>query len=201
MKPQSNIKRSGSTRERLASAACMAVLLLVISPFAARAQSARLELGPLQKLASKAQSVTDVDLDHQMLQLAQRFMAKDESPDDAEARQLVEGLKGIYIKSFHFAREGEYSRADVDEVLGQLRGSAWRKIVSYRNEKGPEDANIYIMGTGNSIQGLAIISAEPKELTVVNIVGAIDLRKLSDLEGHFGIPKLNVHQRGATAKR
>jgi hypothetical protein len=37
--------------------------------------------------------------------------------------------------------------------------------------------------------------AEPTELTVVNIVGPIDVAKLGELEGHFGIPgDIGVHK-------
>ena len=39
---------------------------------------------------------------------------------------------------------------------------------------------------------LWIIAAQPKELTVVNIVGSIDLDQLSKLGGQFGIPKIDV---------
>src|SRR5439155_597017 len=42
------------------------------------------------------------------------------------------------------------------------------------------------------IRGLEVISAEPKEFTVVNIVGPINLEKLSQLEGSFGVPFLNL---------
>ena len=37
---------------------------------------------------------------------------------------------------------------------------------------------------------MAIICAEPTELTVVNIVGPVDIEKLSQLEGKMGIPRL-----------
>jgi hypothetical protein len=40
--------------------------------------------------------------------------------------------------------------------------------------------------------GLAIIASEPREFTIVNIVGSIDLAKLHRLEGKFGIPRLDV---------
>jgi hypothetical protein len=42
-----------------------------------------------------------------------------------------------------------------------------------------------------------IISAEPKEFTVVNIVGPVDLEKLAGLEGQFGIPRISgdVHSK------
>ena len=48
------------------------------------------------------------------------------------------------------------------------------------------------MQIGNDITGLALIASDPKEITVVNIVGPVDLEKLSDLEGHFGVPVLDV---------
>jgi hypothetical protein len=32
--------------------------------------------------------------------------------------------------------------------------------------------------------------SEPREFTVVNIVGSIDLEKLRRLEGKFGVPKI-----------
>ena len=40
----------------------------------------------------------------------------------------------------------------------------------------------------------AVISAEPKEFTVVNIVGPINLEKLTKLEGQFGVPDLGIEQ-------
>jgi hypothetical protein len=42
------------------------------------------------------------------------------------------------------------------------------------------------------IGGLVVLSAEPRELRVVNIVGPVDLEKLASLEGQFGIPDLNL---------
>lgn len=48
------------------------------------------------------------------------------------------------------------------------------------------------MNVGDQIGGLAVVSIEPKEVTIVNIVGPIDLEKLSQLEGSFGVPYLNL---------
>jgi hypothetical protein len=51
----------------------------------------------------------------------------------------------------------------------------------------------YIMADvqGDRINGLVIIAAEPREFTVVNIVGYIDVERLSRLEGEFGIPRFS----------
>jgi hypothetical protein len=51
---------------------------------------------------------------------------------------------------------------------------------------------VYLMLVGDQISGLAVLSVEDKELTVVNIVGPVDLEKLSRLEGQFGVPELGI---------
>lgn len=50
------------------------------------------------------------------------------------------------------------------------------------------------MTNGGRIDGLAILSFEPKELTVINIVGSVDLDKLRRLEGQFGVPDLELER-------
>jgi hypothetical protein len=44
----------------------------------------------------------------------------------------------------------------------------------------------------NQAIGLALIASEPRQFTIVNIIGAIDLDKLHKLEGQFGVPKLDI---------
>ena len=48
------------------------------------------------------------------------------------------------------------------------------------------------MLANDKISGIAVIATEPTHLTIVNIVGPIDLEKLSALEGNFGIPELKI---------
>jgi len=48
------------------------------------------------------------------------------------------------------------------------------------------------MVANNQATGLALIASEPRQFTIVNIVGAIDLDKLHKLEGQFGVPKLDI---------
>ena len=40
------------------------------------------------------------------------------------------------------------------------------------------------------VSGVAILSSEPRQLTVANLVGNVDLESLADLGGHFGLPSL-----------
>ena len=71
-----------------------------------------------------------------------------------------------------------------------------------RSRKTQADVDIYIMVENNRAIGLALIASEPRQITIVNIVGAIDLDKLHKLEGQFGVPKLDIDPpKGAEAPR
>jgi hypothetical protein len=158
-------------------------------------QTPRLTLANLDKLSSKAAEVVDVTLDGPMLKLASKFLAESKDPEEAEARQIVDNLKGIYVKSYEFDKPGEYSMDDVQAIRAQLQIPGWSRIVGVASKRDGEYTDIYIMtGEGGNILGMAIISAEPEELTVVNIVGPIDINKLASIEGKMGIPQMNVEK-------
>ena len=172
-------------------ATTVSVLLLAATSVTVRAQSARLQIDQLDSLANKASETVDVKLDDHLMQLtAKFFVSKD--PDDAEIRDLIKGVKGIYVKSFTFEKAGEYSPAEVDSVMSQLRGGAWSKIIGVTSKKDGDNVEVYLNTAGDQINGLAVLSIEPKEFTVVNIVGPINLEKLVQLEGQFGVPYLNL---------
>ncbi|MGH9405330.1 MAG: DUF4252 domain-containing protein [Terriglobia bacterium] len=155
---------------------------------AAQAQGGKIQMDELQRLAAKAQNVTNVALDQGMLQLASGFMAKGKSANSAQVRHLLGQLKGVYVKDFEFAHEGAYTQRDVDQILCQVQGHAWKQVVSSVSKEDRETDAIYVLHDGNSFKGILIVSAEPKELAVVNIVGSIDPSELGRLHGMFGIP-------------
>ncbi len=142
----------------------------------------------IERLAEKASEVVDVTMDSSMLQLASRFLS-DKDADSAKLKRMIGGLKGIYVRSFEFEKPGEYRPSDVDALRSQVQMPAWSRIVGVRSRKG-ENADIYLKTEGGQITGLLIIAAEPKELTIVRISGAIRPEDLQELGGHFGIPKL-----------
>lgn len=137
-------------------------------------------------LAEKADEVVDVTLDASMLHLGARFLS-DNDPDQRAVRDVVKNLEGIYVRSYEFAESGMYDRNLFDRVKSQLGGN-WKALVTVRS-KTKENVNIYADMRGEDIMGLVIISAEPREFTVVNIVGKIDIDRLASLSGQFGIPK------------
>ena len=170
-----------------------AVMLLLCGGGAitAHAQGARLQIDQLDSLANRASETVDVKLDEHLIGTAARIFSE---KDDADIREILKGLKGIYVKSFEFEKEGQYSPADVESVMSQLRSGGWSKIIGVRSKKDGDNVDVYLMMQGDQIEGLAVITAEPKEFTVVNIVGPVNLEKLTKLEGQFGVPDLGLDQ-------
>ena len=161
------------------------LLLLLAMAIPASAQSLRLDF---PGLAERADGIVDVTLDAPMIRLAAKFLSGNEA-DEREIKQLLNGLSGIYVRSYTFAKDGEYDRTMIDRLKSQL-GANWKPLVTVRS-KTKENVNIMADVRGDRINGLVIIAAEPREFTVVNIVGDIDLDRLSKLEGEFGIPKIS----------
>jgi Zn-dependent alcohol dehydrogenase len=169
-----------------------ALVILVAAASPALAQTALLKLENLDRLAVGAKQVIDVTVDEQLLQLASKFLSSTRSADERDIKELVKDLKGVYVKRFEFDIEGRYSSADIEPVLKQLRGSGWARIVGVTSKSESRNIEVFVMTDASFIKGIAVVAAEPRELTVVNVVGPIDVDKLSRLEGQFGIPTLNL---------
>ena len=167
----------------------LAGLLVISAAATALAQNPRIETSQLDALMTKASQTVDVNIDERLIQLTIRVLGKD--PDTQKVADIVKGLKGIYVKSFEFEKEGEYSDADLESIQSQLRNTAWNKIVNIKSKKDGS-VGVYLMSNASQISGLAVLASDAKEITVVNIIGNVDLDKLSQLEGQFGIPDLGI---------
>ncbi len=165
----------------------LSVIASVAFPFTASAQGTRLNLD-LPDMAAKASETVDVTLDGAMLRLAGKFLSSTDA-DERAAKEMINGLKGIYVRSYEFEHEGEYDKSQAERIRTQL-GPSWKKIVKV-SSRTKEDVDIYVDTNGDAVTGLLIISAEPKEFTVVNIVGPVDIDRLAGLEGQFGIPHIS----------
>lgn len=165
-------------------------LMAILPALPIAAQQVRLPPG-IEKLADKASNVVDVNLDGAMLQLASRFLS-DKDPDEARLKKLVGGLKSIMVKSFEFDHRGEYEQSDLEDVRAQWKGPGWSRIVGVRSKRDGGNADVYLKSDANQFSGVAILVADPTELTIVSIVGTITPEDIRDLPGHFGIPKIDL---------
>jgi hypothetical protein len=151
------------------------------------AQQGRLKLDVCEALAAKASNVVDITLDGPGLRMASRILEK-----DPEARAMIQGLTGIFVKVFEFDKPGGYTSLDLEGLRAQLQPAGWARITQVKSRRDG-DVEIYLLedGKGGNV-GLTVLAMQPREVAVVNILGPIDVAKLSSLEGKMGIPKLSA---------
>jgi hypothetical protein len=182
---------------RAAAKLLAAAALMLLALASARAQNTqgdggRLRLESLERIAPKATKTLRVDVDGIMLKLG-KAMLDDDDPDEKTVKEVIEGLRGVYVRSYQFDSAGEFKDDDLATLREQLRAPGWSRLVDVQARGEDFDgAEVYAMTAGGRVESMAVIISAPKHLVVVNVVGAIDLDKLMRLEGSLGIPRIHV---------
>jgi hypothetical protein len=155
---------------------------------AAGAQTSQLPLPPEveKQLAARASDVTEVTLGKNMLSFASKFM-NGKDADEAATRRLIDGLDGIYVRSYEFDKEGQYSVEEIDQLRKYFETPEWTSIVRERQRKSGESTDVMVKLVNGESHGMFILTAEPKELTIVLILGPIRMEDLGKLKGLGGL--------------
>lgn len=167
----------------------LATICFCLTTFAAQ----DLDLSFLKGLESKATESTDIDLGPEQLKLIMGFSGD----ANADLKNLASMISRIQVKSYEFDKEGMFSLADMENLRQKVKSADFVPLISHKDKKSFTDIMIRKGPKGNN--GFLILSAAPREITVVNIVGEIDLASLSRLGGKFGIPEMKLENKGKNA--
>jgi Domain of unknown function (DUF4252) len=180
----------------------MKSLFFAVTLLASSAWAQEFKLPPsLNGLASRASETVEVNLDQRMLKLASQFMDAN-TDEDRRTKQMVQNLRGVYVRTFEFEKPGSYNAADLQPMRNELQNSReWTRIVGVRSARDGEDVDIFVKLAGDHFDGIWIISTEPKELAIVNIQGPLDWNTLNSMGGQFGIPKVKKENSRTEASR
>jgi hypothetical protein len=181
-------------RHRRAQFVGTIALTVMLVPVISAAQGPRLKLPDFSALAQKATEDVDISLDTGLLGLAARFMDADDDEEKA-VKELLTNLKGVYVRSFEFDSDGQYNRSDLDTIRRQFSDPGWNRLVGVRSRRERTDVDVYVWMDGKKPGGIAVLASEPRQLTIVNLIGAIDLDVLRRLDGELGIPKLDLEKK------
>lgn len=155
-----------------------------------------LDLSFLKGLEAKAKESNVVDLGPEQLGLLKSFLGGDKGQKN-ELGDLTAGIQKIVIRNFEFDKEGAYSFAEAQTLRDQVKNDkSWVSMVSHKERDGSFAEIMMHKGPNGQSNGILIFSAEKKELSIVNIVGNIDLNKLGKLGGNMGIPRIQVGPSG-----
>jgi hypothetical protein len=134
-----------------------------------------------------------------MLGFAAKFMnGKDK--DEANTRQLIQGLDGIYVREYEFDKEGQYSMEQIEQLRKYFETSEWSPIVRERERRTGETTDVMVKLVNGETRGMFILSAEPKELSIVLILGPIRMDELGKLKGLGGLGALGDVEKNTQGK-
>src|SRR5215469_3389582 len=112
----------------------VAALLASVAMAAAPPPPGLLVLPEFEGLAKKATETVNISLDPSLLGLAAGFLDSGK-PDEAATKDLIAGLKGIYVRSYTFDSDFAYPADQVERVRAQLTGPGWSRIIQTNNTK------------------------------------------------------------------
>lgn len=151
----------------------------------------------LDKVGAHAKSSTNLNLDGDTLKLASGFLGSGgNDKDDDAVKGLVANMKAMYIRDWKFDKPGQYDDKDLEPLRTFLK--PWKTILDVRDNG--ESTQICVKpAADNKNGGFALISAEPKEVSVIFIDGTLGLGDLQKLSGVMGIPDIKRLEDGKSA--
>ena len=148
----------------------------------------------LPELEQRADEVVEVNLEGRSLDVGRKLLIVRKGVSRS-VKEFVKGLKGVYLRRFWFSRKKAYSREDTDPIRKQLKDDGWVPMIDVRDRRKTETVAVYSYVEDEKVAGVTVVSEEPQELTVINIVGPVDFEALSELGGKMGLPVMNLATR------
>lgn len=184
-------RTSGSLSKLIA-----AIFLTFAASAAASAQDrGRIRLDSLDPLGPKALEAVNVEIDSLLIKLAGSVLDGDDR-GEKDVKDLITGLRGLYVRSYEFKAAGQYAESDLSQIRSQLSGPGWSRVMSLKNRGDDfDDAEVYAAREGDRVEGLVILAVDPKEVTVINIVGSVDLDKLQRLADGIRLPRVRIERK------
>jgi hypothetical protein len=107
--------------------------------------------------------------------------------DSQATKHLIEGLDGIYVREYEFEKEGQFTQDEVEQLRKYFETSEWSPMVHERDRKNNESTDVMVKLMNGESHGMFILDVEPKELTIVLILGPMRMEDLAKLNGVVGL--------------
>ena len=154
----------------------------------------------LPELEQRADEVVEVNLEGRSLDVGRKLLILRKGVSRS-VKEFVKGLKGVYVRRFWFASKKAYSREDTDPIRKQLKDDGWVRMIDVRDRRKTESVAVYSYVEDEKVAGVTVVFEEPQELTVINIVGPVDLEALSELGSQMGLPVMKLATRDLPKKK
>ena len=119
-----------------------------------------------------------------------RMIAAGTKQDDPGFSAVMDGLKSIQVQVFPVKGVDTGAvKTRIDRAVHWLEGHGWQSTVKVRDQG--QETYVYLKMTGDRIEGLTLLSLDPKdEAVVINIVGRVDPAQIGELGQRLNVPQI-----------
>jgi Domain of unknown function (DUF4252) len=162
---------------------CSATLVL-ITLGSLEAQGPHFRLDSLDRLTPQAAHVVNITLNAGELQKLAASVSADQSPT---AKKIIDRISSVSVRSLTFGRDGVFGEADLRALHDQLQ-APWSQVFQFTIRNDRQTIEAYSWPEGEHSGALVAIAWKPRELTVVSIVGQVDLSDIGTIQRELGLP-------------
>lgn len=141
-------------------------------------------------LEDKADEVVKVNLWGRPLEHAKKLLGLRKNVTDS-VRGFMNGLTAVYRRTYRFRGKGA-SKDDVAPVHRQLAEDGWVPLIETEDREKPESLSVYSYSRDDEVAGMTVVTRGPDEVTVLKIMGPMDLEALSAIGTGLGMPVMNL---------
>lgn len=136
-----------------------------------------------EKFAQGASEVTEINLDPSTMGMIGHgpFMM-----DKGKDGGLASKMNFMVIHSYKYDKPGEYSMDEFEAYTKKLTDGTWNCSVHVRSKAGSTDI-CSRTAADHETNEMVILSAEPRELTLIHMSGKMSLNDLTRMSGEHGI--------------
>lgn len=176
---------------KLAASAWLACLLAGVPASAQEPQAAGESAMHFAGLEENADEVVKVNLRGRALEQAKKLFGLRKNVTGS-VRSFVTGLTAVYRRTYRF-RGGGAKREDVERVHERLAEDGWVPLIETENRRRPDALAVYSYSAEDGqVAGMTLVTSEPKEVTVLKILGPVDFEALSAIGSGMGLPVMRI---------
>lgn len=153
--------------------------------------SAKLDIDT-EELKSQADEVVEVNLDGKTLEEGSKLLAV-RSGISNSFKSVLGSIKGIYRFTYRFALGNPYEIDAMENLHRQMTDGGWAPMIDVQNQKENTGLTVYsFTSEDDAPNGITVISNDPSEITVLNLVGDVDLEALATVGETLGMPVMSI---------
>jgi hypothetical protein len=168
---------------------CLAVCMFGAFVGAAAAQQPAGVPDMLANIASTPGTHTAFTFDRDMLQMANGYLNGGEGP--------VGELNSVTVENYRYREPAFYIPESLHALIAAYNAAGWKHLVEQKVDPRESAAptkqltDLWLHFKGAEIDDVTVLVRGPKQMSVVEVSGALRPLDLVHLSGHFGIPRVD----------